>query len=254
MGIKSPMDWVNTDNLYIYYCLANCGIMTFGILTISYQRTKVLHLFLAGIERLRMEIGIQFPCVVVGDAEHASLCERSNVHHITQENHPASRKFNMGVDYLMSIGCDYIVISGSDDIFSTSLLKNLISEMEKGTDLIGVNTVYFYAGDGKYRGTLIRIETTQLLGVARCISANIIKQVGRLWTRDKSWGMDGDCMRNILPYVKTKTIVEGKIVDVKTQDNLNKFSFWMGKTNNRISPQEFYEFISEEEKQILAEL
>jgi len=227
---------------------------SFGILTISYQRTKVLELFLASIQRLRKELGVDFPCVVVGDAEHASLCERSKVHHITQENHPASRKFNTGIDYLMSLGVDYCIILGSDDICNAELLRNLIVDMDKGIDLISINTVYFYAGDGKYKGQLIRIVTTQLLGVARCISANIIRQAGTLWTRDKSWGMDGDCLRNILPYVKTKTLVQGICVDVKTNANLNKFSFWRGQVGDRRDPQEFYEFLSEEEKIILNEL
>ena len=225
--------------------------MKFGIVTISYRRTEVLHLFLASIKRLRSEVG-DFPCVVVGDAEHASLCRKYEVVHLTQANHPATAKWNTGVGFLMENGCDYICIMGSDDVMSTDLLKNLIIEMDKGTDLIGINTVYFYAGDGSHRGKLRKLEAPrQILGVARTIRRGIIEQAGPLWKADKSWGMDHLCLRSILPYVVTSKIVEGVCVDVKTRESLNKFTFWLGKIPHGAAVELFYDIMSEEEKQLL---
>jgi hypothetical protein len=229
--------------------------MKFGIVSISYRRTEVLHLFLSSIKRLRSEIGIDFPVVVVGDEEHKDICDNYSVHHITQENHPATRKWNTGVEFLMMMDCEYVIILGSDDIMSTDLLKNLIKEMEKGTDLIGINKVYFYAGDGKFKGTLRELLAPKsILGVARTIRRGIIAQAGTLWKVDKSWGMDHICLRSILPYVKTRAIVEGVLVDVKTHESLNKFTFWVSKIPSASPVKIFHDILGEEEKQLLAQL
>jgi hypothetical protein len=230
--------------------------MKFGILTISYKRPKVLHLFLASIKRLRNDVGY-FPVVVVGDEEHKELCSIFNVTHITQQNHPATAKFNTGVDYLMSIGCTYVVITGSDDIISTTLLKRCITEMELDYDLVGISSIYFYAADGQHKGSLRYLKTKdQILGVCRCVHRRLIEKVGGvLWNKESSWGMDGIALRNIQPHVKTWKIVEGIIVDVKTQkESLNKFSFWISKIRDGCPAEIFYEILSEEEKQILSEI
>jgi hypothetical protein len=229
-------------------------MVSFGIITISYKRTKVLQLFLASIKRLRREVGM-FPCVVVGDEEHKNLCGQYDVTHITQANHPATAKFNTGVAYMMFLGVDYVVVMGSDDIMSTDLLKNLIREMENGYDLIGISQLYFYAGDGKYRGKLRHLVTHgQYLGVARCIHRRIIGKVSPLWNAERSWGMDGIALRNIAPHIKTKKLVEGICTDVKTEENLNKFHFWTTRIDMNTPPKVFYDTLGEEEKVILSEI
>jgi hypothetical protein len=229
---------------------------SFGIMTCSHKRIKVLHLFLAGIKRLREETEMFIPCVVVGDAEHKELCEAYHCHFIAMENHPVTRKWNAGVDYLMGLNQDYILILGSDDLISTALLKNLYEQMQNDIDLIGIDKVYFYDGNGIHKGKLVKHEAPkQILGVARCISSRVIKATGVLWNVDKSWGMDGICLRNILKHIRSKAIVEGMCVDVKTtKGNLNSFGFWKGKAQGLIPVEEFYSWISEEEMKLLEKL
>jgi len=229
--------------------------MKFGLLTISFKRPRVLQLFLASIKRLRNDCGY-FPCVVVGDEEHKQLCEQYKVHHIAMKNHPATDKWNKGVDYLMDIGCDWVVITGSDDICSTPLMKTLMSEMDNDYDLIGISNIYFYAADGKYKGSLRKLETNdQILGVCRCIHRRIIDKVGGvLWNKADSWGMDGIALRNIRPHVKKWKIVDGIVVDVKTSINLNKYTFWTSRTDGLCPPEIFYNIMGEEEKKILNEI
>ena len=227
---------------------------SYGIITISYKRPAVLRLFLAGIKRLRTEVEY-FPCVIVGDAEHKSYCTEYDVSHITQDNHPASRKWNTGAEHMIAWGLDYVVVVGSDDILSNELLRNLISAMDKGIDLIGVDTVHFYSAEGKTKGQLRKLTAPkQILGVCRTISRKVIEKTGTLWTRDRSWGMDGDCLRNIMPHVKSKMIVEGMVTDCKTRESLNHFSFWQGRDLASVPPEKFYEYLSTEEKQILKEI
>jgi glycosyltransferase involved in cell wall biosynthesis len=227
----------------------------FGIITISYRREKVLQLFLSSIQRLRTELDSYIPVVVVGDVEHEDLCRRYFVEHIAMKNHPASQKFNRGVEYMRSIGVDYICIMGSDDIMSTDLAKNLISAMEKGIDLIGINTIFFYSADGKHRGKLLRLHSEgQIYGVARCIKMSVVEKAFPLWKKDSSWGMDGDCLKSILPFVETKAVVDGVCVDVKTEQSLNKITMWLQKIPALSDPKIFYNTLSPEEKQLLNEI
>jgi len=226
-------------------------MVKFGIMTISYKRPQVLKLFLSSIKRLKMDIGVDFPCVVVGDEDHKIMCEEYNVCHISMANHPATRKWNRAVDYLMGQECEYIVITGSDDIMSTDLLKKLITEMEKGYDLIGIKTIYFYCAEGKQNGQMRRLVSTNILGVARTIKRSIIEKTGVIWDKDSSWGMDSICAKNIARYVRTLKVIDGVIVDVKTSDSLNKFSMWDGRLGGAASPKIFFDIMGEEEKEIL---
>jgi hypothetical protein len=229
--------------------------MNWGLLTISYKREKVLKLFLASIKRLRIDIGY-FPVVIVGDEEHKTMCEEYNVYHVTQTNHPATAKFNTGVAYLMSLQCRYVMITGSDDIASTPLMKNLISAMDNDYDLIGISSTYFFAADGPHKGSLRHLKTKdQILGIFRVVHRRLIEKVGGvLWNKEASWGMDGIALRNIQPHVRTWKIVEGDCFDVKTKENLNKITFWLSKLKTAEDPNIFYNILSEEEKQILSEI
>ena len=229
--------------------------MTFGILTISYKRFKVLHLFLASIKRLRQETGIDFKCVCVGDAEHKDICGFYGVHHVTMKNHPATDKWNAGTKWLMEQGVDWVIVLGSDDILSTQLLKNLIVKMEEGIDLIGINNIYFYCIEGQHKGKLLWHDAPdQILGVARCISRFVIEKVdGVPWNRKdrpdwegSSWGMDGICLKNIARYVRHKAIVDGIAVDIKTEkENLNKFTLWVSLKSAQRPPEQFYSIMCE---------
>jgi Glycosyl transferase family 2. len=191
--------------------------------------------------------------VCVGDADQRSIVESYQIKFIAQENNPASRKWNTGVRYLMEQNLDYVCVVGSDDILSTNLVTNIIAEMEKGTDLIYLDTIYFYAGSGQFRGHARKLVTKQILGVGRTISRRVIEATGTLWTRDRNWGMDGDCWKNISPHVKTKAVVEGIVVDVKTKDNLNSMNFWMSKIKavDETTADVIYGIMGAEELQIL---
>lgn len=227
---------------------------SFGIITISNKRPRILELFCYSIQRIRQEMDIFIPCVVVGDKGHKEICQKYHINHITQDNHPATRKWNTGTDFMMRYGVDYILVVGSDDILSTDLVKKLYSQMQQGTDLIGIKSCYFYSADGIHRGELKRLESTQILGVARCISRKVIEQAGVVWPEDKSWGMDAICSRSIGRYVKSIAFVEGVVVDVKNKESLNKYTMWNGRINKNSPPKVFYNILSEDEIRLLIQI
>jgi len=232
--------------------------MTFGVLTINNRRPTVLNLFLASMRRLRKEVGIDFPVVCVSGVEDKKICAQYGVHHITQANKPASEKWNTGLCFLQTLNLDYVLILGSDDIMSTDLLRAYITEMEKDVDLIGLNEIFVYDGDGKTRGALRRYTSTKVLGVGKMLNKRILDKVEwRGWasSHPRSWGMDGLLARNTDKHIRTKSMVSGVVVDVKSADSLNKFTMFV--VNHKGTPAKveiFYDILGEEEKIILKSL
>jgi hypothetical protein len=224
---------------------------TYGIITVSHNRPKVLELWCASIKRLRYDLDCYIPAVCISDKADKIICDKYNIVHFTQENQPVSEKFNRAFRYAWTMDWDYVIILGSDDIMSTQLLRNLATEMEKGTSLIGINGIYFYCGDGRYRGRMVRLESGSMLGVAKTISKGILDNCGwRPFPEHKNWGIDAVGSKTIAPHVTTKSIVYGDCFDVKTQVNLNKWTCF-GLRKPLIDPNVFYNILSEEEKQLL---
>ena len=227
---------------------------SFGIATINYGRPGVLRLWCASIRRLRAELDMFIPAVVVSGEEDKAICNEYKIWHVTQQNRPVTEKFNRSYAYMKSQGLDYVVLSGSDDIMSTQLVRNLMVEMEKGTDLIGVTSIYFYAGDGLMRGKLVRLDHRNILAPAKTVSAKVLDGCDwRPWNIEKNWGMDAIFAKSIAPHVKTKKAVGGMVVDVKTRVNLNSFNIW-GRRLPVVDPQELYGWLSNEELTILNSL
>jgi len=225
-----------------------------GIIAPNYKRPKVLHLFCESIKRIRQELKVFIPVVIISEEEDKDLCGQYYINHITQKNVYLSEKFNRGITHMRDMGADYVCILGSDDIVSTNTIERIITETEKGYDLIGVNSIYFYAGDGIHRGKMVKLEQPRrMMGVGKTIKMDILAQINyRPWDKEKNWGLDAMAQQSILPYIRTQTLLNDTvIVDVKTKDNLNKSSMWMNKIKQLTDPQIFYNVISEEEKQIL---
>jgi len=225
---------------------------SFGIIAPNYGRQKILALWGASIQRLRNELGIDIPACVISGQEDSGICEKYILNHIIAPNTPVTNKFNLGTEWIRDMGLDYMIISGSDDIFSTGTIKQLIVCMEAEVDLIGIDNIYFYAADGIHRGSMCRLRGKRILGPAKTISAKVLKKIKwKPWTKDKNWGMDALVTQAIQPHVGECVLLRDSFVcDVKTRENLNKATMWMKKLP-KINPQAFYNILSEEEKQIL---
>ena len=224
----------------------------FGVVTINNGRPKVFKLFCASMKRLRTQVGINFPVVCVSGIEDRNTCDEYGIGHIVQANQPVSRKWDTATRYMKGLGVNYVLILGSDDILSTSLLKSLISEMNKGISLIGIKELYFYGTENKFKGKLLYLKLTSLAGVCRTIHRSILDKVDwAICNADKGWGMDGLIMKRIRPHITTQSVVEGMVVDVKSDVNLNRFSYWQSKIRQETPATVFYEMLSEEELEIL---
>ena len=228
-----------------------------GIITINHKRPQVLALWCAQIKRLRNETQCYIPAVVVSGEEDKAICDQYHVVHITQENKPVTKIFNRAMGYMREQGMDYVLTLGSDDIISTVFLRNTFYLMETGVDLIGVWSFYFYCGHVRDRGKLVRLERANsktFLGIGRTVSSKVLDKCDwTLWDVEKNWGMDAIASKNLAKYSITRAKVEGTIVDVKTDVNLNSFRIWSNRLPE-VPAEEFYRILSEEELEILKSL
>jgi hypothetical protein len=226
---------------------------TLGIITINSGRKKILSLWLAQIQRLRRETQCFIPACVCSDEDDKSLCQSMDVNHRTRPNNPVSDKFNHAMYYMRDIGVDAVCVMGSDDLMSTEYYLKTWDEVQKGIDLIGTNTIYFYCGQGSDRGKLVKLDTPILKGIGKTVSSRILNQCNwTLWNEEKNWGMDAIATRTIMSYNPSKAVIEGIVVDVKTKENLNSFRVFRNRpeVDNRL----FLDILSEEEKLILNSL
>jgi hypothetical protein len=228
---------------------------TIGIITINYKRQKVLELWAAGISRLRKETDTFIPAVVVSDAEDKPTCDKYNIVHIEQENKPVTAKWNRAMSYMRSIGVDYVMILGSDNLISTDTYNRIYAEADKGYGLIGVDSIWFYALDGMHKGKMVRYEKLQrIMGVAKTISSRVLEQVNwKPWSYDRNWGMDAIASDTIKPFVKsTKILSNTEVFDMKNSNiQINRFKMWFDKVKVKEDPLKLFSVISSEEKQII---
>lgn len=231
----------------------------FGIITISHGRPDVLRLWCASIRRLREYCG-WFPVIVVGDADHEAICDEYYIICIPMPNNPVEAKWNEAVENILIYNVDYVMISGSDDIISTPLLKDFIRLMGADFDMISINKVWFYCANGLYKGRARGIEQVYPFGVCKTIHRTVIEQAIPLWKMERGFSMDADCANSIKPYVNTVATAEGIVFDIKTSENMNKYPMLIRKSTSEKSwPFEvdsnlIRSILSEEEKQILKSL
>ena len=178
----------------------------FGVITISHGRDDIFRLWCASIRRLREEVG-WFPVFVAGDEQHKSICSEYEIYHWTRPNEPVSQKWNDAMQVMMADEkVKYCMITGSDDIISTPLLKDIVRLTEGGYDMIGIKQIWFYCAEGLLKGrarVLSKGKHPQFLGVCKTLSRRVIDKTGMLWTRDRNWGMDAECTRNTSRHIKT---------------------------------------------------
>jgi glycosyltransferase involved in cell wall biosynthesis len=228
---------------------------TFGIVVANHKRKEIFNLFGAGMKRIKEELGMHIPVVVISEKEDVPICHKYGLYHIAQENFPVSEKWNTGFKYMRSLGVDYCCIVGSDDLISTDTIKRIMEEAEKGYPLIGIKSIYFYAVDGMHRGQMVYLSTNRLLGVCKTISKEVLDEINwKPCQKDKNWGLDALVTKAILPYAKSCSGLDNTtVVDMKSAQNINKYNVWAHRLPVK-NPQEIFSFMGEEEKQIFKTL
>ena len=208
--------------------------MKIGILTCMWKRPKVFDIFATGINRLREKFDIIPLAVGSEGSKSMELCRKHQFMYLERPNKPLGRKFNEGLSCFKNTDVDYVMILGSDDLISDSLVDAYLPHMEKGKHLIGILDIYFYDLFGKslyyWPGygskPADKYRKGEPLGMARCLSRSLIKQMDwMLWNDNINRGLDLSMWKKLKSYkiqpVTMRLINIGALgVDLKSEVNI----------------------------------
>jgi hypothetical protein len=215
-------------------------------------RLPVLKIFCAGIKRLREDTGLDIPVVCVGDPVGAETCQSYDITHIEHPNNPLTGKFNRACQELYK-KVEYVMIMGSDNLISNKAFLAVVEEAEKGTDLIGFDSIYFYGLDGECKDKLVYFRHTTVLGVGRTVSARVLNNLyWKPWGREQNRAIDTCMLDSVRPFVRTRTLLSHHfLVDLKTSWNLNSMNIWHKKFGALPNQDVMWNNIGEEEKELI---
>ncbi len=228
--------------------------MTIGVITANMGRIPVLKIFCAGIKRLREETGLDIPVICAGDIGGAETCKSYGITHIEVPNNPLTEKFNKACQELYN-KVDYVCVMGSDNVISSKAFLAVVAEAEKGIDLIGFDSIYFYGLDGECKDKLVYFRNTSVLGVGRTVSASVLNNLyWKPYGREQNRAIDTCMLDTVRPYVKTRVLLSGHfLLDLKTSWNLNSMNIWHKKFGALPNQSVMWDNIGEEEAMLIKE-
>jgi hypothetical protein len=161
--------------------------------------------------------------------ENSAICEPFT--RVIYPNEPLGRKMNAGVEYaLRHIEWDYLMNLGSDDLLHPLIFKLYENCIDNKVQFFGLDKVYFFDMESKKLG----LSKVYVWGAGRMIHRRVIEDIrrqgGTIYTQKETRSMDCDSINNIklftdVDYSQVETDSFPYIVDLKTNTNLNDFTF-----------------------------
>lgn len=229
--------------------------MKIVILTAVWKRHDLFKIFLKGIERVKQNTKHEIILVTIGSEK-----KKFSPNHIETSNFPLSNKWQTGIEEVRELNPDYVLMLGSDDFICSNLLDVYTSEMEKGTELIGLIDCYFldsridklsyWVGYRNHR----RGES---IGMARMLSKGLLNKLDwKVWTIQANKGLDSIMMKKLRSLKVSEKMFNCKnknimALDVKTNINVSNIKTYRDlheepykNLGNFISEQEFYSLLN----------
>jgi len=161
-------------------------------------------------------------------------------------NQPLGRKMNLGLVEAMELDFDYIVQSGTDNLYTSNLLTFYADKIKQtGFEFFGLNKIYFY---DFYRHIAKLYSPLSVFGAGRAISRNILEEASRkvnIWPDHINKGLDNSSERiiemnfeNIVFSHPVFPNVTPSVVDIKSEVNIHKYADMFGKVLNETQIEE----------------
>ena len=203
-----------------------------GILTALWGRPELTELFLRRMSHLIDKFNITVMAVGSQGKELSALCESYKVNYVEHENKPLGKKWNHGLEAMRDFPVTHVMILGSDDFVSDSLIEYSINKIEdRGYDFYGSKGLYIYGAHPKRRGFgqfWYFKYGGYVGGPARCYSRRLLDNCDwNLWSYNKNYGLDGSAVKRI-KMLKDRVAgsydveTEGLfMVDIKSSGNIS---------------------------------
>lgn len=202
-----------------------------AILTACYKREEVFKVFLDSLP------GDAYLICVGDEGENYQTFINSGIkgEYIFHENKPLGKKWNHGLRECQNLEFEYLVITGSDDIFCPGLW-NWYKTLD--VHYAGITDLYFMdypTGRIKYNDGFSANRRGEPHGAGRAIHRNVLESANwKLWDDNINIGLDASMTTTLdkfnLSYQFIKVMSKGFVaMDIKTKDNLHSISEYQGK-------------------------
>jgi hypothetical protein len=205
---------------------------------LSSYRREVFEFFLARMNHLKEEFGIEMLVVGSEGELSRSMTENAGFLYLEHENNPVSAKWNAGLKALRKHDPSHVMVLGSDDFISDNLLKCFIEEIDYGFDgVIGIMDSYFIslserAADFNNCIYWYGYPSLNILGSARCVSRRVLDAVDwELWPKNKDSELDRLSRLKMFkcgvsgPTLGFSVREEGWLhIDIKTRGNISSMT------------------------------
>ena len=206
-----------------------------SILTAVHKRPEVFREFLKGLE---VCLDWDVDLIVVGDDQRLKQILKDNSplpsRWVNFKNKPLGAKFNAGLQFFER---DYLLVSGSDNLFSRGVFEIYEQAAKEGVHFVGFLDYYLRGletGITKYFPGYRNSRKGHTIGAGRLLHKNLIAALnGKLWDDNLNRALDLS-MDNLLSEFEYKSKVlsckkEGVVVlDLKTKDNIWGLDDWPG--------------------------
>ncbi|NNC87097.1 MAG: hypothetical protein HKN82_01415 [Akkermansiaceae bacterium] len=211
------------------------------VLTCVYQRRELTEFVLQTYQRMAQRLAgeVKLQLLAVGSEGTASreLCERFGFHYLEYANSPLTWKWNEGVRAARQFDPDALLITGSDDILSESLLLAYKEKLNSGHDFFGLTDFYFLnlatLQLGYWPGYQVSAphRSGEPVGCGRCYSRRLLEQTDwNIWPkkphrnrRIDSLSLEFLATRGLRPVLWTLADLGAAAVDIKSATNINAF-------------------------------
>lgn len=201
-----------------------------ALLTCAYRRSEIFRLFLQSVPD-----DVYIACAGDEENEEIFYAEKKKGEYSVFPNQPLGKKWNHGLSLLKDVAFDYLIISGSDDVFCSGLW-----EWYRTLDVHYAGLLDFYFMDWKthrvkYCPGFVANRLGEPHGAGRAIHRTVLDALTwKLWDDELKVGLDGSMTGNFrkLSGLTTKFIrVEQHgfvALDIKTVENLHNMDEYKG--------------------------
>lgn len=190
------------------------------ILTAAWRRHKLFQVFCNWSEWVRSQIDCDFVSVC-SEAETAQIAINSQHLVIEHKNLPLSNKWNHGIKTIKAINHDAVLVLGSDDFPSITLLKKYVQGIKRGVSLQGTLDCFIYDRPSNKMaywpgyGLTNKKRAGEPIGAAMCFSKRLCSSLNyEFWPKDITRNMDG------LLQIKLKTVKHSTEAEHNSKDGL----------------------------------
>lgn len=231
--------------------------MSIHILTALWKRPTITRICFEGIKRLRAYNDTHIEVTAaISEPEYEDLCKEYDIGYVYADNRPLGHKWHVGLQEALESDFDYLMLLGSDDLISNSLL-DLYKPLMEEYYVFGIEDLYIYSAyhkEVKYFPGYDKVKMS--IGAGRMIHRKVIEDCGnKLWKFGVNRGLDGACLQRIRANGYDEHVINAKgkaaVMDIKSLVNLNRYEHFKGEI---VDKEEVFSYFSEKELNLIARL